>query len=128
MRRSAPGWWTHSPLGEVGCGTGLPRDANVPARRSPARACRETQDGSLVGDDGGGGNGWPEYGTAAGCGSLTSLESTGSLVHSAQGRGLPTAAGRGRSHTARARADTDSNFHGQFGYRSAAHASGRFGG
>ena len=43
-------------------------------------------------------------------------------------RGLPTAAGRGRSHTARARADTDSNFHGQFGYRSAAHASGRFGG
>ena len=43
-------------------------------------------------------------------------------VHSAQGRGLPTAAGRGRSHTAvRARADTDSNFHGQFGYRSAAH-------
>ena len=33
-------------------------------------------------------------------------------VHSAQGRGLPTAAGRGRSHTARARADTDSNFHG----------------
>ena len=52
-------------------------------------------------------------------------------VHSAQGRGLPTAAGRGRSHTARAaRADTtDSNFHGQFGYyRSAAHASGRFGG
>ena len=49
-------------------------------------------------------------------------------VHSAQGRGLPTAAGRGRSHTARARADTDSNFHGQFGYRSAAHASGRFSG
>ena len=49
-------------------------------------------------------------------------------VHSAQGRGLPTAAGRGRSHTVRARADTDSNFHGQLGYRSAAHASGRFGG
>ena len=50
-------------------------------------------------------------------------------VHSAQGCGLPTAAGRGRSHTVRARADTDSNFHGgQFGYRSAAHASGRFGG
>jgi len=49
-------------------------------------------------------------------------------VHSAQGRGLPTAADRGRSHTARARADTDSNSHGQFGYRSATHASGRFGG
>ena len=38
-------------------------------------------------------------------------------VYSAQGRGLPTAAGRGRSHTARARVDTDSNFHGQFGVR-----------
>jgi hypothetical protein len=37
----------------------------------------------------------------------------------------PPAAG---SHTSRARADTDSNFHRQFGYRSAAHASGRFGG
>ena len=49
-------------------------------------------------------------------------------VHSAQGRGLPTAAGRGCSHTTRAHRDTDSNFHGQFGYRSAAHASGRFGG
>ena len=35
---------------------------------------------------------------------------------------------RGCSHTTRARRDTDSNFHGQFGYRSAAHASGRFGG
>ena len=33
-------------------------------------------------------------------------------VHSAQGRGLPTAAGRGRLHTAHARVDTDSNFHG----------------
>ena len=49
-------------------------------------------------------------------------------VHSAQDRGLPTAAGRGCSHTASARADTGSNFHGQFGYRSAAHTSGRFGG
>ena len=49
-------------------------------------------------------------------------------VHSAQGRGLPTAAGRGCSHTTRARRDTDANFHAQFGYRSAAHASGRFGG
>ena len=49
-------------------------------------------------------------------------------VHSAQGRGLPTAAGRGRSQTVRTRADTDSNFNGQFGYRSAAHTSGRFGG
>ena len=28
----------------------------------------------------------------------------------------------------RARRDTDANFHAQFGYRSAAHASGRFGG
>ena len=45
-----------------------------------------------------------------------------------QGRGLPTAAGRGCSHTTRARRDTDANFHAQFGYRSAAHASGRFGG
>ena len=49
-------------------------------------------------------------------------------VHSAQGHGLPTAAGRGRSHTACTRADTDSNFLRQFGYRSAAHTSGRFGG
>ena len=49
-------------------------------------------------------------------------------VHSAQGRGLPTAAGRGRSHTARMRTDTDNNAHGQFGYRSAARTSGRFGG
>ena len=38
-------------------------------------------------------------------------------VHSAQGRGLPTAAGRGCSHTTRARRDTDANFHGQFGCR-----------
>ena len=39
----------------------------------------------------------------------------------------PPAAG-GCSHTPRARSDTDANFHAQFGYRSAAHASGRFGG
>ena len=49
-------------------------------------------------------------------------------VHSAQGRGLPTAAGRGCSHTTRAHRDTDANFHARFFYRSAAHASGRFGG
>ena len=48
-------------------------------------------------------------------------------LHSAQGRGLLTATGRGRSHTAHARTDTDRNFHGQFGYRSASHTSGRFG-
>ena len=33
-------------------------------------------------------------------------------VHSAQGRGLPTAAGRVCSHTTRARRDTDGNFQG----------------
>ena len=50
-------------------------------------------------------------------------------VHSAQGRGLPTAAGRGGcSHATRAHRDADSNYHGRFGYRSAARTSGRFGG
>lgn len=49
-------------------------------------------------------------------------------VHSAQGRGLPTAAGRGRSHTTHAHADAGNLYHGLFGYRSAAHTSGRFGG
>ena len=50
-------------------------------------------------------------------------------VHSAQGRGFPTAAGRGGcSHTTRAHRDADSNYHGRFGYRSAARTSGHFGG
>ena len=50
-------------------------------------------------------------------------------VHSAQGRSLPTAAGRGGcSHTTRAHRDADSNYHRRFGYRSAARTSGRFGG
>ena len=50
-------------------------------------------------------------------------------MHSAQGRGLPTAAGRGGcSHTTRAHRDADSSYHGRFSYRSAARTSGRFGG
>ena len=50
-------------------------------------------------------------------------------VHSAQGRGLPTASDRGGcSHTTHAHRDAESNYHGWFGYRSAARTSGRFGG
>ena len=50
-------------------------------------------------------------------------------VHSAQGSGLPAATGRsGCSHKTRAHRDANSSFHGRFGYRSAASASGRFGG
>ena len=45
-----------------------------------------------------------------------------------QGRGLPTASGRGGcSHTTRAHHDAENKYHGRFVYRSAARTSGRFG-
>ena len=54
--------------------------------------------------------------------STRGLSSRACTARKAAASPQPPAAGRGgRTHMARARADTDSNFHGQFGYRSAAH-------
>ena len=57
---------------------------------------------------------------------LKQLSSKLARVHSAQGRGLPTASGRGGySHTTRAHRDAERKYHEWFVYCSAARTSGR---